>query len=154
MATKMAGRLTTQDRAQIAARYEVLRWLESKQALRNGHNFRISNVKIRILIFTCTFLNGNMDTQLKIQCRHRRHPPASSNDRGWNPQSSTCVLRGLPLSVTAHTIDVRIIKSYFVTCIYIYIIFIMIALILQNLQRLFNAYLPTNHPVYIWIKTI
>ena len=67
-------------------------WVGSKQALRNGHKFYTSNAKTTKIIFTCTILNGNMDPQLKIQCRHRRQPPASSNDWVWNPQSSAEVV--------------------------------------------------------------
>src|SRR5215510_3300710 len=98
------------------------------------------------IIFTFTFLNGNMDALLKIQCRHRRHPPASSNDRGWNPQSSACVLRVLPLWATAHTIDARIIKSYFVTYIYIYIyIYIYTGCNRRNGQYFRRVFLMLNY---------
>ena len=48
-------------------------------------------------------------------------------------QPSLLPLCVLPLATTAHTIDGRIMKSYFVTYIYVHMIFIMIILILENL---------------------
>src|SRR5215510_4998544 len=60
---------------------------------------------------------GNTEVMTISQCLLTFQSPSH--------QPSLLSLRVLPLSAIAHTIDARIIKSYFVT-IYIYMIFIMI----------------------------